>query len=62
MINFEKIKNMSLEKMANTIGNAILDCAFCPICNFCDRVIGGDARSVNCIKVWMEWLKSEVEE
>lgn len=61
MTNFEKIKNMSVEELADTIGNAILDCTFCPICNFCDRFIGGDVLSVNCIKVWIEWLKSEVE-
>lgn len=35
-----------------------LTCAFCPIEDFCEPIIGGDARSVNCVKVWKNGLKA----
>lgn len=58
MTNFEKIKNMSVDELASECCKG-LTCAFCPIANFCEHIIGGD---VNCVKVWRKWLKSEAED
>ena len=60
MTNFEKIKNMSVDELASECCKR-LTCAFCPIEDFCEPIVGGDARYVNCIKVWKKWLKSEAE-
>lgn len=61
MTNFEKIKNMSVEELAKNCC-ASLKCAFCPIAEFCEQLIRDDIKLINCIKVWKQWLKSEVEE
>lgn len=60
MTNFEKIKNMSVEELADTMGNATEDCVFCPIFKFCYEYRHGSAP--NCSGTWEQWLKSEVEE
>ena len=49
MTNFEKIKNMSIEELANFIGG-LTDCDHCPV--YCS---GG------CKYSWEQWLKSKVE-
>ena len=54
MTNFEKIKNMSIEELANLIFLWI-DCTHCPIQLNC-------FPSENCIDVCKRWLKSEVKE
>lgn len=60
MTNFEKIKNMNINELASECCKG-LTCAFCPIADFCERIIGGDVSSVNCVKVWRKWFKSEVK-
>lgn len=55
MTNFEKIKNMSVKELAEKL-NESFACDRCPINDLCDSIVGG-----NCTKVWIEWLKSEVE-
>ena len=61
MTNFEGIRNMSIDELAAKCCEG-LTCAFCPIADFCERIIGGDVRSVNCTKVWRKWFKSEVKD
>lgn len=61
MTNFEKIKNMNINELASKCCKSIT-CAFCPIEDFCEPIIGGDVRSVNCVKVWKKWFKSEAEQ
>lgn len=51
MTNFEKIKNMGVEELADYI-SGLADCRSCPI--YC-----GDR---NCKYAWIQFLKSEVEE
>ena len=40
MTNFEKIKNMSIDELAAKCCEG-LTCAFCPIADFCEHIIGG---------------------
>ncbi len=63
MINFEKIKDMSLEELADTMANAIWDCDQCPIDEFC-KMHEKDYSDefITCSNTWKTWLKSEVEE
>ena len=49
MTNFEKIKNMSAEELADFICELVY-CDHCPIC-----------CSSDCKYSWERWLKSEVE-
>lgn len=50
MTNFEKIKNMSVEELADFICE-LVDCDYCPrYCSGC------------CKYSWVQWLKNEVEE
>lgn len=63
MTNFEKIKNMSLEELADTISNELIDCDSCPIREF--HVLHNYDTSdelETCAGIWKQWLKSEVEE
>ncbi len=60
MTNFEKIKNMSIAELASECSKSLI-CGFCPIEDFCEPIIKGDARLVNCKKVWKNWLKREAE-
>ena len=63
MTNFDKIKNMSVEELADTMANAMVDCDSCPICEFCAlRKNDTTQEFVSCSKSWEQWLKSEVEE
>ena len=59
MTNFEKIKAMSVEEMANFIltVNKITDCDTCIAYGICSMKYG-----VSCRKHMTEWLESEVEE
>lgn len=63
MTNFEKIKNMSVEELAQVMDNAISDCDWCPINKFC-KIHDNDHfdEFITCSNTWMQWLKSEVEE
>lgn len=53
MTNFEKIKQMSVEDMANFLCDATSECIFCPVTN-CESVI-------NCYNNTLHWLESEVD-
>lgn len=50
MTNFEKLKNMSAEELADFICGLVY-CDYCPIC-----------CSGGCKYSWEQWLKSEAEE
>ena len=60
MTNFEKIKNMSVEELADTMNVVITNCYKCPIRKFCKKNNSRDCRT--CQDTWKKWLKSEVEE
>lgn len=64
MTNFEKIKDMSVEELAaKCCGSSY--CASCPIWDFCTYTMHNNddrVQALNCLTVWREWLKSEVEE
>lgn len=63
MTNFEKIKNMSVEELAHTIANAMVDCVWCPISEFCALHNNDTTQEFeSCSESWEQWLKSEVEE
>lgn len=49
MTNYEKIKNMSVEEMANFINKIGAYCFY-------------DSECVSCISIIVKWLNSEVEE
>lgn len=61
MTNYERIKNMSVEKMAKMIFDATdirkdeADCDYCPVHEFCET-------KLTCEEVIRRWLNSEVEE
>lgn len=50
MTNFDKIKNMNVEELADYIAELV-------DCNWCHIRCSGD-----CKYSWEQWLKSEVEE
>ncbi len=56
MTNFEKIKNMSIDELADKLEESLV-CDRCPISDLCEGIVGGD-----CTKACMKWLKSEAEE
>ena len=58
MTNFEKIKNMSTEELAEKL-NESFACDRCPISEFCDKKTS--TQYMSCTGVWEQWLKSEVE-
>lgn len=63
MTNFEKIKNMSVEELADTMANVMVDCVWCPICDFCALHNRDTTQEFDsCSGSWGQWLKSEVEE
>lgn len=56
MTNYEKIKAMSVEKMAERIRKLTTDCEDCPAKGYCVL----DFKT--CKETVQEWLESEVEE
>lgn len=60
MTNFEKIKNMSVEELADTMNVIITNCYKCPIWKFCEKNNYRDCRT--CRATCKKWLESEVEE
>lgn len=63
MTNFEKINNMSLEELADTMSNAIVNCEWCPIREFhMAHNYDISHEFETCAGIWRQWLKSEVEE
>lgn len=59
MTNFEKIRNMSIDELAEKLDESFA-CDRCPIEEFCDKKTF--TRCMSCTDVWKDWLKSEVEE
>lgn len=59
MTNFEKIKSMSIEKMAVLLADEIPhgDCYGCGL-NCCRKT---ERLNDPCQDAWLEWLESEVE-
>ena len=56
MTNFEKLKNMSVEEIADKL-DEVFACKFCPIEVFCRE----NTKIITCKSVWEKWLKREVE-
>ena len=56
MTNFEKIKQMSVEEMANYISTNVT-CNNCKIINTCENIDGD-----TCSGIFKYWLENEVEE
>lgn len=55
--NYEKIKNMTVEEMAEFFSECIM-CDDCPVCTFCDEeMVTGDG----CPKIFRQWLQTESE-
>ena len=61
MTQFDKIKTMSIEEMAELLHNLTIDlegCGHCPATKFCDKHL----RKWGCsTRMFIEWLKSEVD-
>ena len=53
MTNYEKIKSMSIKKMAKFLGGSLIACKICPNYNNC---------YCDCECALKEWLKAESEE
>ena len=60
--NFEKIKAMRIEEMANMINYITNDCEFCPATEICNIYIGDEdlAPIPSCKREIKKWLESEV--
>lgn len=57
MTNFEKIKNMSIDEIADKLDGLVSSCECCPIEVFCRK----NKKIIACKTVWKNWLKREVE-
>ena len=57
MTNYERIKDMTVEEMAEWLEKIPVGCDFCPAREFCDMNIYN-----TCENIFKEWLESEVEE
>ena len=69
MTNYEKIKSMSLEEMAESGCRLFHDCNDCPAYKICDDIeicddYGGDYCEYYCEDFYgfIKWLESEAEE
>ena len=62
MTNFEKIKNMSVEELAQVMSAPITICAFCPAGKTVCEELQKQQKNYSCEMAFMEWLKREVEE
>ena len=58
MTNFEKIKNMGIEEIADKLNDLISSCECCPIQKFCAKDM---EPYVGCISMLEKWLKIEAE-
>ena len=59
MTNFEKIKNMSIDEMADKLEDLTV-CGYCPVEKFCDK--NGKTHYIRCKSTWKKWLKSEIKD
>ena len=57
MTNYEKIKAMSVEEMAEWLDCIPTGCKFCPAREICEITI-----ALDCTMTFKQWLESEVEE
>lgn len=57
MTNFEKIKNMNIDQLAEKLDESFA-CDRCPIGEFCDKL---NLTYMSCTDAWINWLKSEVQ-
>lgn len=58
MTNFEKIKAMSVEEMAELVNDKVdSECSECPASDYCAA-----STFTYCYEIIKEWLESEVEE
>lgn len=60
MTNFEKIKNMNIDELADLMDSVSSDCQECPIHEFCDDIRPKIKRMPFCKNVWKEYLRCEV--
>lgn len=58
MTNFEKIKNMNIDQLADKL-NESFACDRCPIEEFCNE--NNSEPNSSCTTIWEKWLKSEVQ-
>ena len=59
MTNYEKIKNMSVEEMADYIAEKIEFCDGCFLpADLCRKYL----KEARCNKAWLEWLNQEAKE
>jgi hypothetical protein len=58
MTNFEKIKNMNIDQLAEKLNDSFA-CDRCPIGEFCDK--HNSTPDLDCTGIWGKWLKSEVK-
>lgn len=54
MTNFEKIKNMSIDELADKL-DEVFACEYCPIIEFCNK----NEKIKKCKSIWKKWLKSD---
>lgn len=57
MTNLEKIKNMSISKLAKCLDEVFI-CEYCSIVEFC----GKTKEIKECKDIWKKWLRSKVED
>ena len=67
MTNYERIKNMSVEEMADETYRQIEDCRKCPVWEKCDRITHKTGffacmSELDCAKMITDWLNEEAEE
>lgn len=62
MTNFEKIKNMSVEELAQVMSAPITICVFCPASKTVCEELQKQQKNYSCEMAFAEYLKSEVEE
>lgn len=55
--NYDRIRNMSIDEMAEYITNITISCENCPVYEKCSIT-----AEVNCSDMMKKWLESEVEE
>lgn len=65
MTNFEKIKNMSINELAEKF-NESFACDRCPLEKFCDEnnsePYSPSEPNSSCTTIWKKWLKSEAKD
>lgn len=54
MTNFEKLKTMSIDELADKL-DEMFACEYCPITEFCNK----NEKIKKCKSIWKKWLKSE---